>query len=323
MRSPVGKNTTDLWRTPHRTDAETARVHLGRRARPVRSGVSRSARHERPPPSPLRASARQRRLSGRRRRGPPPGRGRGVGARQPALVGRRRAGLPGRARHGPRATPTSSGAPRGCARPTRTCSATSPAGGCWRSAAARRPARAGCGSAGADVVALDLSGRDAGPRRGAEPVHRASPSRCCRPTPARCPSPTPASTSPARRSAGCRSSPTSRAALRRGARGCCGPGGRFVASGQPPDALAVPRLPRPRRTCGSSPPTSTGRPTSRPTTTGGPSTSSTTAPSATGCARSSAPAWCSRTWSSRSGRRAAPRTGASGPPNAAPSSPAR
>ena len=41
------------------------------------------------------------------------------------------------------ATPTSSGAPRGCARPTPTCSATSPATACWRSAAAPRRVPAG------------------------------------------------------------------------------------------------------------------------------------------------------------------------------------
>ena len=46
------------------------------------------------------------------------------------------------------ATPTSCGAPRGCGRPTRTCSGTSPGGGCSRSAAARPPAPAGCAARG-------------------------------------------------------------------------------------------------------------------------------------------------------------------------------
>ena len=71
--------------------------------------------------------------------------------------------------------------------------------------------------------------------------------------------------------------------------GCCG---RAAGSSPRSTTRCGGRSPTPPtpRTCGSSPRTSTGRRTWRPTTTGGRSTWSTTARSATGCARSSAPA---------------------------------
>ncbi len=76
------------------------------------------------------------------------GRGRGDRAGQPPVVGPRGRGLPARARGLPRhpgLSPTSSGARKGCARPTRGCWARSTAVACSRSAAALRSARAGCG----------------------------------------------------------------------------------------------------------------------------------------------------------------------------------
>ena len=316
----VGKSTTDLWRIPM--------VRTPRRHGPPGCGALRDARpachdrrvmsRRRPPRRPSRwaatairppAASTAVRPAPRSRRGPT-----GAGGTPP-----RRPTWPSTAPTS--ATPTSSGAPRGCGRPTPTCSGTSPGGGCWRSAAARRPARAGCGepaptsspwtspagmlaraaelnrATGIDVPLLQA---DAGALPLADGARR-------------------------RGLLGLR-----RAALRRRRRGRAGRGGPGAAPrravrrlGEPPDALAVPRLPRPRGPPGRRPPTSTAVPTSRPTTRDARSTSSTTAPSATGCGPSSAPGWCSRTWSSRSGRRAAPRTGASGRPSAAPSSPAR
>ena len=66
-----------------------------------------------------------------------------------------------------------------------------------------------------------------------------------------------------------------RAAVRRRRRARAGRGGPGAAArrpvrrlGEPPDALAVPRLPRPRGPAGRRPPTSTARPTWRPTARG-------------------------------------------------------
>ena len=89
-------------------------------------------------------------------------------AGQPALVGRRRARLSRRARRRPRG-PEFLWCPEGCGRPTRTSSGTSPAAGCWRSAAAR-PLLPLAAQEGADVVALDLSA-ECWPRRGANRDH--------------------------------------------------------------------------------------------------------------------------------------------------------
>ena len=106
-------------------------------------GVSRSARHEPasvpPPPLPLGSDGYP--AAGGVARRPPAPRSR-PGPTGAGGTPRRRPTSPST---GPTsATSTSSGAPRGCARPTRTCSATSPDGGSWRSAAARPRARAGC-----------------------------------------------------------------------------------------------------------------------------------------------------------------------------------
>ena len=67
------------------------------------------------------------------------------------------------------------------------------------------------------------------------------------------------------------------------------PGGPVGVLGDPPDALGLPRRPRPGGPAGRLARTSTAGPTSRPTTRGRTSTSSTTARSATGCGPSSAP----------------------------------
>ena len=209
--------------------------------------------------------ARQRRLSGRRRRRPAAGRGRGVGAGEPPLVGRRGAGLPGRARHRSRRRRLPV-VPRGAARGRR-----APARGRRRAAGPGDRLRLG---ALRPVAAAGRRGRrrvrplrrDAGPRRGAEPVHRDR---------------RPAAAGRRRRAAVRRRQHRRRllglrrAAVRRrrrgragrGGAGCCGPGGRFVASVNHPCAGRSPTPPTPR-TCGSCRPTSTGRRTSRPTTTG-------------------------------------------------------
>ena len=94
------------------------------------------------------------------------------------------------------------------------------------------------------------------------------------------------------------------------------PGGRFVASVNHPMRWPFPDSPDPEdlQVVSSY---FDRRPTWRPTAAGGPSTSSTTARSVTGCGPSSARGWCSTTCSSPSGRRAARRTGGSGPPPAA------
>ena len=311
---PCRESTTDLWRIPHRTDAATAR---STRCAPVDPcpGVSRSARHEParrlPQPSPGQrrlpaAGGVDRRPTGAEDRSAPTAAG-GTPPRRPTSPNT--APTSG--------TPTSCGARRGCARPRHTCSGTSRAAGPGdrlrlgpvRTLAAEgrgrgrrarhlgRDARPGSGAAPAPPGRRPLVQADAG----ALPLRAGSVDVAVRP------------------SAGCRSSPTSRERWPRSP-GCCARAGGSSRR-QPPAALAVPGLPRPEDLRVVRP-TSTGRPTSRPRTGAGPSTSSTTVRSATGCARSSEPAWCSTAWSSRSGRRAAPRNGASGPPSAAPSFPA-
>ena len=199
------------------------------------------------------------------------------------------------------ATSTSSGAPRACARTTRTC---------WATSAGRRVLEVGCGSAPcarwlrhagrAGRSALDLSGGDAAARRRARRRDR-------RRRPAR---------------AGRRRAPAVRRrrvrpgllGVRRGAvrgrlragdaRGGAGAAARRAVGvrGEPPDALDVLRRPRARTGSPSASPTSTARPTSRSTPRAPPPTSSTTARSATGSATSSPPGSCSTTSSSRSGR---------------------
>ena len=219
-----------------------------------------------------------------------PAGGGGVGPRQPPLVGRRSAGLPRRTRRRPRGrrlpvVPGGAAGGRG-----------TPARGRRRAAGAGDRLRLGpvrtlaAESRGRGRRARPL-GRDARPGSGAEPLHGAR-----RPA-----------------GAGRRRRPPSGGQRRSGLFGFGGlpfvadvegalaevarvlrPGGRFVASVNHP--LRWPfRTPPIPRTCGSSRPTSTARPTSRPTTRAGPSTWSTTARSATGYAPSSEPAWCSTT----------------------------
>ena len=188
------------------------------------------------------------------------------------------------------ATPTSSGARRACARPTRSCSATSPG---------RRVLEVGCGAAQCSrwLVAAGRRGRSAldlsaGMLRhaGARSTRRTGRRRCrwCRPTPPRCRS----------RDGVVR---PGLLGLRRGAvRGRLGAGdarGRpGAAAGRPlgvlghaPDALGLPRRPRPGRARGHAVllrphavRRGRRRRRARPT-------SSTTARWATGCASSSRP----------------------------------
>ena len=99
----------------------------------------------------------------------PTARPRGVGPGRPGLVGRSGGRLPGRARRVPRRrrAPASSGARRVWTRPTPACSATWPAGPCWRSAAAPPSARPGWPAEGARVVAARPVRRDAPARAAA------------------------------------------------------------------------------------------------------------------------------------------------------------
>ena len=235
----------------------------------------------------------------------------GVGPRQPPLVGRRGAGLPRRARRRPRRRrlPLVPGGAAGGRR--------APARG------RRRPAGAG------DRLRLGAVRPVAAPRgcrrRRARPLGRACCARAAelnRSTGIDVPllqadaGALPLAVGVGRR----RLLGLRRAAVRRRRRGRAGRGGAGAAArravrrlGEPPDALAVPRLPRPRGPPGHLLLLRPAALRGDRRRTGAPSTSSTTARSATGCGPSSAPVWCSRTWSSRSGRRAARRTGASGP----------
>ena len=167
---------------------------------------------------------------------------------QPALVGPRRRRVPGRARRLPRRRPASCGARRAWTRTTPGCSAdvARPAGS-WRSAAARRSARAGWPRRAPAPVALDLSHRQlqhaaadrrrrAGIGRGAAGAGRRA---------ARCRS-RDGSLRPRLlgATARCRSSPTRRAVMREVAR-VLRPGGRWVFSVTHPMRWAFPDDPGP------------------------------------------------------------------------------
>ena len=235
----------------------------------------------------------------RDRRGAPAGDRRGEPGGQPALVGHRRRRLPGTSTARSWATSTSSGARRGCARPTPGCSATCAASGCWSWAAAPRPAPAGCAGQGAEVVALDLSAgmlrhaREAADRSGvrvplvqadalALPFADESFDMVC----------TAFGAVPFVADSG-----------RGDARGGPGAAARRPLGllDHPPDALDLPATSRTRPGWSRATPTSTAARTSSRTTTACPPTSSSTAPSATGSASWWRPGSCCATSSSRSG----------------------
>ena len=257
--SRTGDDATDLWRDPPSYGRREAGPP-GVRAR----GRTAACHHRRVMDgTPAGPAAPGRRRLPRRRRRDPPAAGRPSRPAPTAVVGRRGPGLP--AEHGPTsATPTSSGARRGCARPMRTCWATSPAGGCSRSAAAPRllPLAAG---GGRGAGGLDVSG---GMLPGA-PSNRATglPVALCRPTRGRCRSPTP------RRPGllGVRRAAVRRRRRRRAGRGGAGAAARRPVRGvgEPPDALADARLPDPEDLRVPRPPTSTAGRTWRPTTPAG------------------------------------------------------
>ena len=249
------------------------------------------------------------------------GRLRRVAAGEPGLVGRRRRRLPRRARrrHRRRRLRLVPGGPARSRRPSAGRRRRTPRpGGRLRIGAVRTLARdrRAPGRSG-----LDLSARDAATRRRRSTPRRVSLFRSCRPGPSGCPSPT-ASFDLACSAFGAVPFVAEPERVMREVARVLRPGGRWVfAVNHPmrwmfsddpgPDGLTVdPVVLRPdalRRG---------GRGGAcRPT-------SSTTARWATGSATSSPPGWCSTTWWSPSGRRAARRCGGSGRRCAARCSPA-
>ena len=322
-RSPCGESTTDLWRIPM--------VRTPRRPGPpwVRGGrrTRRAACHDRrvmdrrpgrDRPLPLAATATR----------PPAGSPAGRPAPDESARANRRwwdAAAPAYlAEHGARPRrrrlPLVPGGAAGGRRPPAR-RRRRPAGAGDRLRLGAR-ARAGCAAQGADVVALDLSAGMLGPGRRAQPGDRLDVPLLQADAGALPLADAGRSTSRARPSAGCRSSPTSRAVLAEVAR-VLRPGGRFVASVNHPMRWPFPDSPDPEdlRVVSSyfdrRPYVETdddGRdglrrapPHGRRLGAGG----RRRRPRARGPA------------SSRSGRRAARRTGASGRRSAAPSSPAR